>query len=75
MDKQQKMKTMLENFRMYWNCRETFECFLGISVLMDDENWAGKKLTFDPNDAPIISLDNESWQVNSLPYSMEKRSQ
>ncbi len=65
MDKQI-MDTIRKNFRSYWPDRETFECFFGISVLLHDEQWSGKGLSFGSNDAPTISFDGKSWQVNSM---------
>jgi len=59
--------TILENYRLYWNNRDTSECFLGISILLNDQEWTGKgELVFEIDKAPIIILSNESWQVNSL---------
>ena len=56
-----------EQFRTYWDTREMDECFKGIAILLDDEEWTGKgELSFDASQLPIISLVGASWQVKSL---------
>ena len=59
--------TILDNFRSYWNNRDTNECFSGISILLNDQEWTGKgELAFGSAKVPIIIMSGESWQVKSL---------
>ena len=58
-----------ENFSC-WVDRDTSECFFGISILIDDQEYTGnKELKFDISNSvkkPIILLYDEYWQVESL---------
>lgn len=69
--------TILENFRSYWDNRDTDECFFGISILIDDQNYTGtKELKFDPSNPdnmPTILLGDDYCQVQSL--RLTKRSE
>ena len=62
--------TIEENFKLFWDTRDTVECFNGIAVLMQDEGWTGKDQlifdTSDPDKIPTILLDGECWQVTKL---------
>lgn len=62
------IQTILKNFQDYWAIgRETYECFTGIALLLGDYDWTGKgELAFDADNAPIISLEGENWQVRSV---------
>jgi ribA/ribD-fused uncharacterized protein len=54
-----------DNFRLYWNNRDAYECFNGIAILLKKERY----LTFDssnPNKMPTILYDDEYWQVESI---------
>lgn len=64
-----KENAIQENYRLYWDDRDTSECFLGIAILMHDEGYTGKELKFDssnPDKMPTILLHDEYWQVESL---------
>ena len=62
-------ESIKENF-LIWDDRDTNECFFGISILIGDQSYTGKKeLKFDssnPDKMPTILLDDEYWQVESL---------
>ena len=74
-----KERIVEENFKSYWADRDIDECFFGISILIDDQDYTGnKELKFDssnPDNMPTIMLDGECWQVESLrltgKYEME----
>jgi len=54
-----------DNFRLYWNNRDAYECFNGIAILLKKERY----LTFDSsnsNKMPTILYDDEYWQVESI---------
>lgn len=61
-----------ENFT-YWDNRDGSECFFGISILIDDQDYSGtKELKFDssnPDNMPTILLNDEYWQVESLRFA------
>ena len=65
-------ESIKENF-LIWDDRDTNECFFGISILIGDQSYTGKKeLKFDssnPDKMPTILLDDEYWQVVSLRLS------
>jgi hypothetical protein len=47
---------------------------LGIAILLHDEEYTGKELSFDtsnPDKLPTISLNNEYWQVERLKITGE----
>ena len=55
-----------ENFKI-WDDRDTDECFFGISILINDQSYTGtKELKFASDKMPIILLNDEYWQVESL---------
>lgn len=64
-----------ENF-IIWDDRDTDECFFGISILIGDPSYTGsEELKFTADKMPIIMLNGEYWQVESLrltgKYEME----
>lgn len=74
MNKKTDIKTIQEYFHSYWDDRDTGECFLGIAILLHDEEYTGKELSFDtsnPDKLPTISLNNEYWQVERLKITGE----
>ena len=55
-----------ENF-IIWDDRDTNECFFGISILIDDQEYTGtEELKFTADKMPGILLNDEYWQVESL---------